>query len=478
MLRSLRARLLLLAVAVTGVALVTAALVSRLAVRTEFQRLESRVRGKSLSDAAELLSARLAATDAPALRDSVAMDSALSRIARPLDQNLLLVDSTGRVLAASTPELRAARVRFRADGVTEVNRAGVHQGVPTLRHVMIAAARPAIVRAADGSALGTLLPFPRDPGPGLERETGFLPAVNRWLLYAVLGAGLLALLLSLALSRRILGPVEELTRAARRMESGDLGQRIAIRSRDEIGELAHAFNAMAASLERTESLRRALVTDVAHELRTPLTNLRCQIEALEDGLTPVTPEGLRSLLEEIAFLTRLVNDLQDLALAEAGQLPLHRAPVDLGRAVAEALGAIAARAAGRRITLVPRVASGLPGALVDPLRLGQILRNLLENALTHSPDGGEIAVDATRAGDHLEVSVSDAGTGIAPEHLPHVFDRFYRADPSRARSSGGAGLGLAIVRQLALAHGGSIRAESPPGSGARFTLSLPIASPS
>jgi signal transduction histidine kinase len=474
MLRSLRARLLVLTAAVAGVALVAAALISRQAVQSEFQRLETRVRGQSLSDAAELLSARLAAPGAPSPQDSTAMDSATSRLAASLGQDLLLVAGDGRVLAASTPGLRSAQVRPRG-GFTQVDRIDVRDGVHTLRRALISLTHPAIVRAPGGESLGVLLPFPRETEPGLAREPEFLLAVNRWLLIAVLGAGVLALLLSVALSRRILGPIEALTGAARRMESGDLGQRIEIRSRDEIGELAHAFNAMAASLERNETLRRALVTDVAHELRTPLTNLRCQIEALEDGLAKVTAEALRSLQEETSLLTRLVEDLQDLALAEAGQLPLHLEPIPLERAIREALAAIAPRAAEKQITLEPRVDSGLPEALADPLRLAQILRNLLDNALTHTPEHGRITVSATRASDALELAVEDSGTGIAPEHLSHVFDRFYRADPSRARSSGGAGLGLAIVRQLAVAHGGEIRAESPPGRGARFALTIPIA---
>ncbi len=170
----------------------------------------------------------------------------------------------------------------------------------------------------------TRCPPPRDAG---ETEPRFVTTVNRWLLLSALAAVALALALSLPLSRRILGPVEAITAAARRMEAGDLTQRVPATSADEIGDLARAFNAMADAVARSESLRRALVTDVAHELRTPLTNLRCQIEAVQDGLQAADAATLRSLHEETLLLARLVGDLQDLALAESGQLPLHRAPV-------------------------------------------------------------------------------------------------------------------------------------------------------
>jgi len=346
----------------------------------------------------------------------------------------------------------------------------------TTRRALIREPGPIIVRARDGGTVGSLLPFPRHPGAALERESRFLLAMNRWLLIAVLVAGLLALLLALALSRRILGPVEALTQAARRMEAGDLGQRTTFRSDDEIGELSRAFNAMAESLQRQETLRKALVTDVAHELRTPLTNLRCQIEAVQDGLLPANEATLRSLHEETALLARLVDDLQDLALAEAGQLPLDRRAVAPGEAIANAITAIGPRAAEHRLALRADVAPHLPPIEADPARLGQILRNLLANALTHTPDGGTITVAAVAANSGVEISVADTGPGIAPEHLPHVFDRFYRADPSRARGTGGAGLGLSIVKQLAAAHGGSVRVASEPGRGARFTLTIPAAS--
>jgi signal transduction histidine kinase len=203
-----------------------------------------------------------------------------------------------------------------------------------------------------------------------------------------------------------------------------------------------------------------------------LTNLRCQIEAIQDGLQAPDAAALRSLQEEALLLARLVDDLQDLALAEAGQLSLRRTPVPVAEAVDSALAAIRPLAAERDIAL--RTETAAAGRVdADRERLAQILRNLLANAVTHTPAGGTIRVLATPNGGRVSIEVSDTGPGIPPEHLPHVFERLYRGDPSRARATGGAGLGLAIVKQLVEAHGGRVSAKSDPGRGARFTFTLP-----
>jgi len=328
-------------------------------------------------------------------------------------------------------------------------------------------------------------------------QVGFIGAVNRSLLLAAGAAGLVALLLTLALSRRILGPVEALTAAARRMEKGDLSQRVVVRAKDEIGELARAFNAMAGGLARIEQLRRHMVTDVAHELRTPLTNIRGYLEALRDGVAEPSPELIGSLHEEALLLNRLVDDLQDLALAEAGQLRLARRPSSLAAIVEQAVGALRPALADKGLAIDVQMPADLPCVDVDAERIGQVLRNLLNNAITHTPPGGSIAVEAaldhppptirhrppTGDGDQSVVGrrssvvmrVRDTGPGIAPEHLAQIFERFYRADPSRARATGGAGLGLTVVKQLVEAHGGRVWAASMPGQGATFTFTLPVA---
>jgi signal transduction histidine kinase len=225
-------------------------------------------------------------------------------------------------------------------------------------------------------------------------------------------------------------------------------------------------------LERAEALRRSLMADAGHELRTPLTNLRCQIEAIQDGLQSADAATVRSLHEETLLLSRLVTDLQDLAMAEAGRLPLHRAKVDVAEVVDAAIASLRPLAGERRIALHAEVPATI-AVNADRERLGQVLRNLLSNAVTHTPESGAVTVTARGVGSAIEIAVHDTGPGIAPEHLPRVFDRFYRADPSRARATGGSGLGLAIVKQLVEAHGGEVRAESRPGHGAVFTFTLP-----
>lgn len=316
--------------------------------------------------------------------------------------------------------------------------------------------------------------FPPPP-PGVEPESmAFLASINRALLIVAVVAGLIAVLLILGLSRRILAPVEALTAAVRRMEAGDLSQRVKVTSRDEIGELARAFNAMADGLARLEELRRNMVTDVAHELRTPLSNIRGYLEALQDGVVEPERPIIDSLYAEAMLLSRLVDDLQELSLAEAGQLRLERQPVALADVVDRAVEAIRLRAEAKGVT----VRVDLPEELlvdVDPQRIGQVLRNLLENALTHTPSGGEITVAAHGDARWIEVSVRDTGSGIAAKDLPYVFERFYRADKSRSRATGGAGLGLAIAKQLVEAHGGRIGVESKVGQGTQFTFTLPAA---
>ena len=337
-------------------------------------------------------------------------------------------------------------------------------------------AKPAALIVHRGVPVGAIYIDPLGQGADPRREA-FLVSVNRALLLAAVVAGLAAVLLTLGLSRRILGPIEALTAAARRMEKGDLSQRVEVKSKDEIGELARAFNAMADGLARLEELRRNMVTDVAHELRTPLSNIRGYLEALRDGVVEPNRQIIDSLYEEAMLLNRLVDDLQELALAEAGQLRLERRPVALADVADRAVEAIRPRAAARGIALQVNLPEDLPLVDIDPQRVGQVLGNLLSNALTYTPSGGEVVVGARTRESEVEVSVSDTGEGIPTEDLPYIFERFYRVDKSRSRATGGTGLGLAIVKQLVEAHGGRIEVESEVGRGTRFTFTLPVAEP-
>ncbi|MHB0878493.1 MAG: sensor histidine kinase [Anaerolineae bacterium] len=310
--------------------------------------------------------------------------------------------------------------------------------------------------------------------PPNEADTAFVSAVNRSVLLGALAASIAAVVVTLALSGRIVQPVVRLTAAAKSMALGDLAVRVPVTAEDEIGQLGHAFNAMASSLARQEELRRNMVSDVAHELRTPLTNLRGYLEAARDGLLPADNALVDNLYEETMLLQRLVADLQELAQADAGQLDLQRQEVSLSNVVEQAVGMLRPQADAKGLTLTTALPPGLPAVLADPERVGQIVRNLLNNAVAHTPSGGEVSVVAAAAGDMVEVSVSDTGEGIGPEDLPRVFDRFYRADKSRTRNTGGAGLGLAIVKQLVASHGGAVSVSSELGQGTTFTFSLPI----
>ena len=335
-------------------------------------------------------------------------------------------------------------------------------------------AEPVALIVQRGVPVGAVYTNPLGPADDPQREA-FLASINRALLLAAGVAGLAAVLLTLVLSRRILRPVEALTAAARRMERGDLSQRVEVHSQDEIGELAQAFNAMADGLARLEELRRNMVTDVAHELRTPLSNIRGYLEALQDGVIETKPEVIDSLHEEAMLLNRLVDDLRELTLAEAGQLKLERRPVAPADLVDRALEAARAQAAAKGITLQADLPEDLPLVDIDSQRIGQVLGNLLNNALTHTPSGGKVVVAARAKQLTVELSVSDTGEGIPPERLPYIFERFYRADRSRSRATGGTGLGLSIAKQLVEAHGGRISVASQLGKGTTFTFTMPVA---
>jgi len=322
-------------------------------------------------------------------------------------------------------------------------------------------------------AVGTLYVEPIRAA-GSSGSDLFLDPVNRALIFIAAGAGLLAVLLLAGLARRILAPVEALTKAAQTMEAGDLSRRVEVTSHDEIGVLAHAFNRMADGLAHLEGLRRQMVTDISHELRTPLSNIRGYIEALRDGVLQSDPRIIESVYEEVMLLQGLVDDLQELSLAEAGQLRLERRSLAVDEAVEKAVVAARPRAQARQVSLSSKCPKNLPPVDADPQRIGQVLRNLLDNAMTHTPPGGKIEITAGSMEHGVEIRIRDEGSGITPEDLPFIFERFYRADKSRARATGGAGLGLAIVKQVIEAHGGTIRVESTAGRGTTFFITLPI----
>jgi signal transduction histidine kinase len=305
-----------------------------------------------------------------------------------------------------------------------------------------------------------------------ETHQMFLDAVHRYILWAGLAGVGVAVLLSFVLTRRLLRPLSEMVLGARRVAQGDYGTRVQATSRDEVGELGRAFNAMADSLARIEELRKTMVSDVAHELRTPLTNIRGYLEALWDKVVEPTPQTLGMLQQEVLRLVRLVDDLSQLTRADAARALLSREPVNMAALVEEAVGLFAAPFAEGGIELERSVEEGLPAIAADRARLLQVLRNLMDNALSYTPRGGTATVSAARSGEGVRLTVTNRGAEIPAADLPFIFGRFYRVDKSRSRASGGAGIGLAIVKQLVEAHGGRVGAESADGT-TRVWVALP-----
>lgn len=301
-------------------------------------------------------------------------------------------------------------------------------------------------------------------------ESQFLNKVNRSILVAGLIAGIVALILGLLLARQLTAPLRSLTLAAQQLANGQVPQ-VPVRSGDEIGELAHAFNQMAHSLAHQQTLRRNLMADIAHELRTPLTVMRGDLEALLDGVYEPTPGALASLQEEALLLTRLVDDLRALAQAEAGQLQLNLQPTNLEDLLRSVIDAFDLQAESQGQTLNLDIPHPLPVIDADAQRVRQVFANLISNALRHASQSGRVMIFAAVKDGEVQISVSDNGPGIAAEDLPFVFDRFWQGHQAR---NSGTGLGLTIARELVRAHGGRIWVESEPGVGATFSFTLPL----
>jgi len=332
----------------------------------------------------------------------------------------------------------------------------------------------AMALVVDGQTAGYLV-FQGGIGYTAGDEAFLMSRLNQAAILAGAVAGGVALLLAVILATQLLRPVREMTEAAGRLAQGDLSERVPVRGNDELAKLGRTFNFMAGSLQQAEEVRRAMTADIAHELRTPLAVQRANLEALQDGIYPLTRENLVPMLEQNRLLSHLVDDLRTLALADAGQLTLERTPTNLVGLTQRVVERFQPQAAGQevRLEMVTRMVQ-LPSLNLDPMRVEQILINLLSNALRFTPRDGSIRVGVTARGDAVEVSVQDSGPGIPAEALPYIFERFYRSDKARAREGGGSGLGLAIARQLARAHGGELTAENTAEGGAVFRLRLPV----
>ena len=306
----------------------------------------------------------------------------------------------------------------------------------------------------------------------------------RWLLViGALLAGSLGILLGLALSRSLTAPLQRLATAARAVARRDFSQRVTAEGSAEMAEVAQAFNEMTAALASSEQQRQNLVADVAHELRTPLTVIQGSLRAIIDDVYPLEKAEISRLYDETRLLGRLVDDLRELALADAGQLRLSLRPADAAAVIEAVVEGLGLAAEDRAIALDTRVPGDLATVQADPDRLAQVLGNLVVNALHHTPSGGRIAVTARQTGSFVQISVADTGEGIAPQDLSRVFERFWRADPARSRAgqAGGAGsarrsgLGLSVAQSLVQAQGGRIWAESELGRGSTFHFTVPVA---
>ena len=324
--------------------------------------------------------------------------------------------------------------------------------------------------------LGTVMVSPdlpsRPPSGAVVSVEPSGPPLNVLLVLSGLLAVAVALVLTFFLSRRVVAPVESLAKVAHLVAQGDFSTRAEVGSRDEVGELARRFNDMVGELARTEELRRNMVADLAHELRTPLTNIRGYIEGISDGVIAPDPETLESMQGEVVLLTRLIEDLQDLALAESGRLQLQIKECDISQLVRSAVVAFQQQAQVKGITL--QVDAPEPVVLRgDEGRISQIIRNLLSNAISYTPRQGQVVIGSRFDGDEAVLEVRDDGPGIPPEDMPYVYERFYRVDKSRSRYTGGIGLGLTIARRLAQAHGGDISVTSQEGQGSEFRVGFP-----
>lgn len=309
--------------------------------------------------------------------------------------------------------------------------------------------------------------------PNPEFDTALLEIIQAASINAAWVSAVIALVLGLVLAALLTRPLQKLTAAASRLAEGRLDTRVSVESPVEMATLGNAFNQMAQSLEDAQASRKAMTADIAHELRTPLAVQRANLEALQDGVFPMNEENIAQLLSQNILLTRLVEDMRVLALVDAGELRLEKRPVQLNVLVEETADRFTARALEKGISLIVENETDVPNVIVDPERIQQVLYNLLQNGLRYTPAGGSVWIKAGTSKDKAIVKIIDSGPGIDDDALPHIFDRFYRADKARDREQGGTGLGLTIARQLMLAHDGDLTAANHSKYGAEFTMIFP-----
>jgi signal transduction histidine kinase len=388
-----------------------------------------------------------------------------SALRRSIDQipGAVVVDASSNPIAGDLPV--PTSVRRALSGEVDIGRVGTKEyiGYPVTRHGRVVGAVYLTHRVEGGGAFGAL-----------EGTVSFIRSVWWQFLVAGLIAAIIALGLARIIARGLTQPLRDMAEAARKMARGEYGHKVRVRSRDESGQLAEAFNRMSGEMESLERLRRELVANVSHELKTPIQALRGHLENLMDGVEELNPGLLAVMVRQSERLSRLVDEVLDLSRLESGAAPLHLEPVLLAPLVDRVLMEVGVARAGRYLDVRNEVDQGLPPVEADRERIHQVLFNLLDNAFRFTPPGGRVTVRAECRGETCRVSVADTGPGIPAEHLPFVFERFYRVDQSRSREDGGTGIGLAIARSVIEAHGGSIWAESSVGHGSTFRFVLPL----
>ncbi|MFP4647141.1 MAG: sensor histidine kinase [Candidatus Acetothermia bacterium] len=437
---ALRTRLLVGFVLIVGIAVGTVSYIATQSTKAEFGRYISRDQAERYEKLSLLLSQYFRTAEG-----WEGVQRVIDQIGDSYRERIVLTTPEGQVVGDSQDELRKQDIPDNWPGK-----------IGTLK--------------LNNQAIGKLYIRSRESTPV---EKSFLSSVNRSVLLGALVAGLASIVLAFLYSKKIAGPIKSITAASRKMKEGDLQQRVEVNSKDEIGELADSFNSMVASLEKQERLRKNMVSDVSHELRGPLSNIQGYLEALQEGLLEPEPEIINSLYQESLLLGRLTDDLHDLARAEAGQLQLEKQPVVLEDIIGDAVNSVVNRTTRDQIEICSDLSSTTM-VRADPNRIGEVLRNLLNNAVRHSPENETVTVSIERRAEEAVTHVIDNGEGIPSSELPHVFERFYRIDKSRNRSTGGSGLGLTIAREIVEAHDGEIWVESEVDKGSTFSFSLPL----
>ncbi len=465
--RSLRARIFLTVWPLFVVAILAVGALSSRSARLELAQFEART--QPAGDGAALVRAADSVVAVwPALRTSGGSATLQRLAAQTGDSALLLVlDTSGTFVASSDPSFRDAEIRMMPNGEINLSRNVTRDGERQLQRLMVSGLP--LVSAAQGR-LGFLYQLP-GAMPRLSGARRMVSGIQRSVWLAVLLACALAAVGTWMLAYPVVAQVQRLTAAASSVQAKALSTRVRVSSRDELGVLEHSFNRMAESLEQTEAAKRQLISDLAHELRTPLTNVIGLLEAMRDGLRTPDATTLQSTQDEALLLKHLIDELQELALADAGGLTFDLRVLPAGVEVQRAADAFQASTPTIRVVIPEN------DVLVhaDPRRLAQVLRNVMQNAVTHTPRDGQITASLRRDGNAAVIEVADTGRGIPADQLPLIWDRFYRVDASRDRATGGMGLGLALTRRMVEGMGGTISAESAVGVGTTIAIRLPSA---